>query len=133
MVNAWIRAREVELSPRLRKNMALQNLQPRHTVRQDREFRALVLHDSFINPMRPFLSESFGEVLYVWKYSDRECWQYFTQDRLAAVLEEFRPDIVIDMIVERHLDWLLGHEAVPDDSRRGAAKNVLAPVQERAE
>lgn len=133
MVNAWIRARETAMRPRLRAILALQNLQPHQTVREDRAFRAVVLHDSFINPMRPFLSESFGEVLYVWKYYDRESWQYFTRERLAAVIEEFQPDIVIDMVVERHLDWLLADEAMHGDSRRAAGKNVLAPVQEGAE
>lgn len=133
VVNAWIRARETALRPPLREILALKKLQPRQTVREDRAFRAVVLHDSFINPMRPFLSESFGEVLYVWKYYDRESWKYFTRDRLAAVINEFRPDIVFDMIVERHLDWLMEEEPPSKTIRPEKKKNVLSPVQGEGE
>jgi alginate O-acetyltransferase complex protein AlgJ len=54
--------------------------------------RAIVLHDSFMLAVLPFLSEGFSRVLYVWGS---------TLD--AQLVARERPDIVIDERVERSL------------------------------
>lgn len=107
---ALLRAKEIELSPSLREILKLKQLDPYYTKRQGRKLRVLVLHDSFMNPMKPFLSESFGEVLYIWKYFDRNIENFLSREVMDKVLAEYQPDLVIDQVVERHLDWLLREE-----------------------
>jgi len=80
-------------------------MKPLLTTRQGKKLRVLVLHDSFMNPMKPFLSESFGEVLFLWKYFDPNIENFLTREVMDKVLAEFKPDLVIDQVVERHLDW----------------------------
>jgi hypothetical protein len=106
-VIAWFQAGRQELSPSLQQLFSLEQLEPLYTVRQGKKLRVLVLHDSFMNPMKPFLSESFGEVLYLWKYFDPNIENFLNREFMDKLLAEFRPDLVIDQIVERHLDWLI--------------------------
>ena len=54
--------------------------------------RALMLHDSFVCTMQPFLSEHFRRIAYLWQYD-------FHKD----VVERERPDVVIQEMVERVL------------------------------
>lgn len=115
-VFARFQAGQQELSPRLRELLPLEQLQPLYTVRQGRELRVLVLHDSFMNPMKPFLAESFGQVLFLWKYFDSSIEDFLTREVMDKVLAEFQPDLVIDQVVERHLDWW-----IPRDSLRSAS------------
>lgn len=121
-VLGWLRAEEHELAPALRQLLLPEQLEPLYTVREGRGLRVLVLHDSFMNPMKPFLSESFGEVLYVWKYFERNIENFLNQELMEQVLAEFRPDLVIDEVVERHLDWLLRGQGT------GAAAGTGAPA-----
>ena len=107
MIFAWIRAREKELNDPLKGILSLDKLQPHYTTREDRKLRALVLHDSFMNPMKVFISESFAEVLYIWKYYDEETMSTLNRENLQQIIDEFQPDIVLDEIVERHLFWLI--------------------------
>lgn len=60
--------------------------------------RAVVFHDSFFVFLRPMLAESFFQVLYL--------WQDYDQATMEAILESFQPDVVIEELVERHLDLL---------------------------
>ena len=106
VIFAWIRAQEKELNSSLQEILSLEKLQPSYTAREERKLRALVLHDSFMNPMKVFLSESFAEVLYVWKYYDDETMSTMNRENIQKVIDEFQPDIVLDEIVERHLFWV---------------------------
>ena len=56
--------------------------------------------------LKPFVAENFAEVLYIWKYYDEASMNYFNQEVLKRVLQEFKPDLVIDEVVERHLSFL---------------------------
>lgn len=115
-VIAWFQAGQQELSPSLQQFFRLEQLEPLFTVRQGKKLRVLVLHDSFMNPMKPFLSESFGEVLYLWKYFDPNIENFLNRELMNKLLAEFKPDLVIDQIVERHLDWL-----IPQKGPQGAS------------
>lgn len=65
-----------------------------------RKLRAVVFRDSFFVQLEPFLSENFYEIIYLWKEYDRQ--------NLEEILIRFKPDIVIEAIVERHaFDTLL--------------------------
>lgn len=119
-VIAWLQAEEQALSPFLQQLFRLEQLDPLFTVRQGKKLRVLVLHDSFMNPMKPFLSESFGEVLYIWKYFDRDIENFLTTEVMDKVLAEFKPDLVIDEVVERHLDWLIRQSS--QESASGSAR-----------
>lgn len=52
--------------------------------------RLLVFHDSFMDSVRPYLSEHFREVYYYRRFS-------------AAAIVEHRPDFVLEEFAERHL------------------------------
>lgn len=119
VIFAWLRAREQELNGPVQALLALEKLQPYYTVREERKLKALVLHDSFMNPMKVFISESFAEVLYIWKYYDDETMSTVNREVLEKIIDEFQPDIVMDEIVERHLDWLL----VGENPEKGGAAN----------
>jgi hypothetical protein len=70
---------------------------------ETRNLRAVVFRDSFFVPLEPFLSENFGQVIYIWKEYDRQ--------NLEELLVDFKPDIVIEAVVERHVfDSLLTRE-----------------------
>lgn len=55
--------------------------------------RAVVVHDSFGEQLRPFLSAHFGRVTYIWGPFPPE------------IITEEKPQIVIEEIVERRLNW----------------------------
>ena len=57
--------------------------------------RAVVLHDSFGPQLRPFLADAFSAVEFRWAYD-------FDEAGIAA----FRPDLVIELVVERSLVFL---------------------------
>jgi hypothetical protein len=58
-----------------------------------KELTAVVFHDSFFVAMKPFISENFRHVLYLWKEYD--------QKNLEEIFEVFTPDVVIEEVVER--------------------------------
>ncbi|HBI15066.1 MAG TPA: hypothetical protein DDY20_06075 [Desulfobulbaceae bacterium] len=115
-VIAWFQAREHELNLSLQQLFLLEQMKPFLTVRQGKKLRVLVLHDSFMNPMKPFLAESFGEVLFLWKYFDPNVEIFLNREVMDRLLAEFKPDLVIDQIVERHLDWW-----IPQNSPQSAS------------
>lgn len=59
--------------------------------------KAIVFSDSFITNLEPFLSENFGQILYLRKRYD--------QRNVEELLESFRPDIVIEERAERQYFW----------------------------
>jgi len=96
----------VELSELL----SLEQFEPELRERSGTGLRLLVLHDSFFNHLKPFVSENFAEILYIWKYYDEASMNALNQDVLHRVLQEFKPDLVIDEVVERHLPFLFRHD-----------------------
>ncbi len=52
--------------------------------------KAVILHDSFTDLLRPFLSEHFSEVVY-----------FPYKDLTEEIIEKYKPEIVIEEIVER--------------------------------
>lgn len=66
--------------------------------------RAVIFRDSFTSRLVPFLSEHFSRAVYLWQ-----------NDFDAQVIEQERPDIVIQEIVGRHLyGFVPSPELVPD-------------------
>lgn len=58
------------------------------------QLKAVVFHDSFGLALEPMFSESFSEVLYIWKR--------FNKKNVEEVLQVFKPDVVIEEMVERN-------------------------------
>ncbi len=63
-------------------------------VCKNKKLRAVVFRDSFFVQMEPLFSENFAEVIYLWKRYD--------QKNVEEIMQFWKPDIVIDMTVERH-------------------------------
>jgi alginate O-acetyltransferase complex protein AlgJ len=61
----------------------------------DKSLRAVIFRDSFLVPMEPLLSENFREVVYLWKDYD--------QKNIEEIMTYFKPDIVIESVVERNM------------------------------
>ncbi len=96
-----------QVSKELTGILNLRQLRPYYSKRKDTPLRVLVLRDSFFNHLMPFISESFGEVLYVWQYYDASTLEFFDRDKLSEVLDAYQPDLVIEETVERFLDRFL--------------------------
>ena len=60
--------------------------------------RALVFRDSFFNDIIPFISEQFQYARYYWQRWDDET-------PIREIIEETRPDIVIEEVVERKIKF----------------------------
>jgi hypothetical protein len=67
---------------------------------------ALVFHDSFMQPMMPFVSSQFGRTAYVWGSAN--------DDLFVRMVMQEQPDVVIEEVVERSL------RLVPDDRLQNA-------------
>lgn len=63
--------------------------------------KALVIHDSFGLFLRPFLSEQFGQVIYM---------NYSSFSGMKEWIIQERPDVVIDQRVARNLHLALAHD-----------------------
>jgi hypothetical protein len=87
--------------------LSLPQLKVAHTVKAGRGLRVLVLHDSFFERLKPMVSESFGEVLYVWRYYDAATMGFFSETRLQELVALYKPDLVIEELVERNLPFYL--------------------------
>jgi hypothetical protein len=68
------------------------------TSNQNKKYKVLVIRDSFTIALLPFISETFGEVEYI---GGRTIYPF--QKKIL----EFKPDIVILEILERHIPGLL--------------------------
>jgi alginate O-acetyltransferase complex protein AlgJ len=62
---------------------------------QQAELTAVVFRDSFMVALEPFFSENFKKVIYLWKEYD--------QKNIEEIMTSFKPDIVIEITVERFL------------------------------
>lgn len=60
------------------------------------QLKVLVFHDSFTSNLKKYLNASFGEMTFIWRH---------TFDK--KLIESEQPDIVIQIIVERHLEVLV--------------------------
>jgi hypothetical protein len=58
--------------------------------------RAVVFRDSFMSAMAPFFSEHFSRVVYLWR-----------NDFSVEEIEKEHPDVVLQEIVGRHLQWFV--------------------------
>ncbi len=85
------------------KILALPQLKPLYTVNSSGHLRVLVLHDSFFELIKPFSSETFHEALYCRLYSSDQTKRFFTRSHFTALLDAYRPDLIIEEIVERSL------------------------------
>lgn len=59
------------------------------------KLKVVVFRDSFMEALEPYLSENFAEVVYLWKYYDQKI--------MEEILVNFKPDLVIEEIIERDL------------------------------
>ncbi len=55
--------------------------------------RVLVFRDSFFELVRPFLSENFQQVVYL--------WQIYNQKNAEIMIDYFHPNLVIEERIER--------------------------------
>ncbi len=71
------------------------------TICQDAPLRVIVFHDSFFCVVTPFLSETFGTTINLWKFFPER----FSYDHqwLKQLIREYKPDLVIEERVERFL------------------------------
>ncbi|MBS1819697.1 MAG: hypothetical protein JSU08_17320 [Acidobacteria bacterium] len=66
--------------------------------------RAVVFRDSFTSAMAPYFSEHFSRVVYIWR--NDFAWQE---------VEREHPDVVLQEIVARHVQWFIpSPELIPD-------------------
>ncbi len=66
----------------------------RYTTK-NKKLKVLIFRDSYGSAFLPFISETFGETLFIWAHHFNE-----------QLIEQEKPDIVIHEIVERNLDML---------------------------
>ncbi|MCI7223515.1 MULTISPECIES: alginate O-acetyltransferase AlgX-related protein [Fusobacterium] len=63
-------------------------------TKSNKKYKVLILRDSFMTDMHPYISQTFGEVNYIWTH-DFNSFQ--------KLIEEYNPDIIIQEIVERYI------------------------------
>ncbi|MGL5278342.1 MAG: alginate O-acetyltransferase AlgX-related protein [Cetobacterium sp.] len=66
-------------------------------TKSSKKYKVLIFRDSFILSMTPYISETFGEVEYIWRHDF---------NNFQNKIKEFKPDIVIHEIVERYIGVL---------------------------
>jgi len=91
----------------IKQHISHPKLQPMLYHGNPQAIRLLVLRDSFFNALIGFMSVNFSESLYVWQFFDHDTLKTSARANLIPLLGAFKPDVVIEEIVERHLDWLL--------------------------
>jgi hypothetical protein len=77
---------------------------PVYTEREGPRRRVLLFRDSFAEGWRPFLGQHFARAVYVTQFY----WD-------AALIERERPDVVVDEVVERHLNEGKPRELIEKD------------------
>lgn len=70
-----------------------------HTVNPQKSLRVLMFRDSFTTALVPYISETFGEVEYIW---DNDMNSPKNQEKIKS----FKPDIVIQETVSRYVHVL---------------------------
>lgn len=81
----------------------LSQLQVYQTTKTNRSLKVLVLHDSFFGILSPFISESYGDVLFANRYQNDATSTFLTESKLKELVTMFKPDLVIEELVERNL------------------------------
>jgi hypothetical protein len=61
------------------------------------KLKAVVFRDSYFNFILPFLSEHFGEIIYI--------WEQYNHEIASQLIQAIGPDIVIEEILERFLGY----------------------------
>lgn len=69
-----------------------------HTVCPGKKHKVVVFHDSFAVALRPYLSSTFGEVLYIWSHDLND---------YAELIRREKPDLVLHEAVSRYAHVLL--------------------------
>jgi hypothetical protein len=69
--------------------------------------KAMIIRDSFSNYLLRFRSRNFRVTVYIWDH-----WEYQLNEDL---IEKERPDVVITIVIERHLDNVLAGEHIGGD------------------
>ena len=95
------------MGPQLTDLLTLRQLRPFYSEKKKGQLRILVLHDSFFNQLKPFTGESFAEAFYLWQYYDAATLEFFSSENLAALMDIYQPDLVIEETVERYLPRFL--------------------------
>lgn len=83
--------------------LASSQLQVYQTKKANRSLKVLVLHDSFLGILSPFISESYGDVLYINRYQNDATSSFLNESKLKELVLMFKPDLVIEELVERNL------------------------------
>jgi alginate O-acetyltransferase complex protein AlgJ len=65
------------------------------------KLRAVVFRDSFFETIIPFIAEDFGQIVYIWKQYDHAI--------MKELIEQQKPQIVIEEMVERLLNLVREH------------------------
>jgi hypothetical protein len=68
--------------------------------------RAVVFRDSFVSAMAPYFSEHFSRVVYLWR-----------NDFAVDEIEKEQPDVVLQEIVGRHVQWFVPSPGLIPDTR----------------
>lgn len=68
---------------------------PKRFVRKDARGRALILHDSFMTALQPYVVRDFQTSVLVWEHVDQQTFE--------RLVERERPDIVIEEYIARFL------------------------------
>jgi len=95
------------VSPAIKQYLSLPQLQPLIYLGEPSARRLLVLHDSFFNILKSYVAVNFSQTLYVWQFYDDESLSMSGPQKLLPVVQIFQPAVVIEEIVERHIEMLL--------------------------
>ena len=102
-----VRVKRAPIGSELQQLLTIPQLQPELHVGHTSSLRLLVLHDSFFNTLKPYTSINFANALYVWQFYDKEAMAISGPATLQPLIERFEPDVVVEEIVERHLEMML--------------------------
>jgi len=100
-------AHEKRLPRKLKRILPLHQLKPEFWIHKESKKRLLVLHDSFFNNLKLLISENFAETLYVFQFYDEQAMGFSNRETLEKLVSTFKPDIVIEGVVERYLERFL--------------------------
>jgi hypothetical protein len=85
---------EVKSDPAILPKKWLPEEEPLSIENPSQKYKAVVFRDSFCDNLTPFLGYNFKRIVFIWQRP----WD-------LGVIEREKPDVVIDEILERYLDW----------------------------
>ncbi len=68
---------------------------------EERKYKAIFIHDSFGNSLRPLMTPSFKDIIYV---------NNFNLENIKALIQAEKPDVIIDQRVYRNIVNALAHD-----------------------